>query len=121
MSDGEKTVVGEVAEALERHGYRPRLRAELKLISLRKARELAASGTVPKTQQIAPKVLDDPNDAAMAELCRELFHALKLPLTEEMLRTEATFHADLAAAFPRIGSPDVPVLVALIGQAQARG
>jgi hypothetical protein len=121
MADAEGKLVEDAAAALERHGYLPRLRADLKLASLRKARELAGAGELHNTPEIAPKVLDDPGDAVMAELCAELFHALKLLKAEEMLRTEAVFLADLKAAFPRVGNPDIPVLLALIGQAQAGG
>lgn len=102
-----------ITDALERHGYLPRMRAGLKVVSLKTAQDMVASGELENTPTISPKKLTG-NDAKLASLCLQLFKLCRLDHTAEMMRLEADFQeVDVATEY---GVADgSPVLCSLIG------
>ena len=101
-----------IKDALEGHGYLPRMRAGIKVVTLKKAQSLVSSGAFPETPEIARKKLDG-DDAKIASLCLDLFRFCHLDHAAEMLRTEAEFQeVDVAGEYGASG--DSPVLCSLI-------
>lgn len=85
----EQDLMNEITNALENHGYLPRIRAELKVESFKLAQEMSQKNQFSQPVDLAPKNLSDKNDQIMLELCRDLFQLCGLDKTKEMLQLEA--------------------------------
>jgi hypothetical protein len=120
MSEAEEDLIAKISETLEIHGYLPRFRAGLKVIALKTAQELAQSHEIPQTEAVGPKVFKEDADFVQIELCKDLFRALNLDYSLDMIEAEATGkQIDLKTAFPGIPkNPKVPVLVPLLQRLQ---
>ncbi|OHT07244.1 hypothetical protein TRFO_24648 [Tritrichomonas foetus] len=118
----EEDLMKSITNSLEEHGYLPRIRAQLKVNALRKAQELESKGTIANSDEIKPKKLDGEDDAAMIELCRQLFEFCGLKETAEMLKVEIDQngqHIDPASRFPQINAnSEEPALLQLVSKAK---
>ena len=79
--------MSDITGALETHGYLPRLREGLKVISLKKAQQRVDSGILDGNKAILPKKLS-PKDAKLASLCLQLvdFSRTAAPLSSRIAK-----------------------------------
>ena len=108
----EEQLLSDITGALETHGYLPRLRAGLKVISLKKAQQMVDSGILDGNKAILPKKLSQ-KDAKLASLCLQLFEFCNLKHTADMLRLEADFQPiNPNTEYHQNG--DIPVICSLL-------
>ena len=84
----EASLMEAITSRLEEFEYLPRIRSELKVIALKKAKELGSSGKINVSNSSFPSKHLDENDLFTVALCKELFEYCRLDKTCEALSLE---------------------------------
>ena len=123
-SDKEAQLKNEINQKLEEHGFLANIRSQVRIETLKTARELANAGEIKKTKEMDRVQLTEDEDPALLALVKELLDYLKLDQTKEMLDlelAEGTEVAPLDETFPQIdGDKKVPYLLKIIQKCRER-
>ena len=107
-----------INSTLESYGYLSYIRSELRIRTLKLARDMAANGEIEESDVIKPKSPQNDNDDLMISLVYDLVRYLNLEQTKEMLDLELDPNykrSEVSSLLPQVAIGDrMPALVKLI-------
>lgn len=107
-----------INSTLENYGYLSYIRSELRIRTLKLAREMVSNGEIEGSSIISPKKPQNDGDDLMISLIYDLIRFLRLEQTQEMLDLEldpSFKKADIASVLPQINNGErLPALVKLV-------